>query len=165
MTITVNRRHKTHFNKKCIHRLMQILYLKSVCRRKRYNYIKSTPEITAKNVFNREFYADAPNEKWLTDITEFKCYVGVEVRKVYLSAIFDRHIVSYNIGTSNNNQLVFETFNEAVESNPTAHPLFHSGRGFQYTNKALHKMLMEAGMRQSMSKVGRCIDNGSMEDF
>ena len=79
--------------------------------------------------------------------------------------IFDRRIVSYRIGTSNNNQLVFETFNEAVDNNPTAHPLFHSDRGFQYTNKTFHNMLMEAGMRQSMSRVGRCIDNGPMEGF
>ena len=168
MTITVNRRHETHFNKKRIRRLMQILHLKSVCRKKKYNYIKSTPEVTAENILNREFYADAPNEKWLTDVTEFKYYVGVEVRKVYLSAIldiFDRRIVSYRIGTSNNNQLVFETFNEAVANNPTAHPLFHSDRGFQYTNKTFHNMLTEAGMRQSMSRVGRCIDNGPMEGF
>ena len=168
ITITVNRRHETHFNTKRIRRLMQILHLKSVCRRKKYNYIKSTPEVTAENVLNREFYADAPNEKWLTDVTEFKYYVGVEVRKVYLSAIldiFDRRIVSYRIGTSNNNHLVFETFNEAVTNNPTAHPLLHSDRGFQYTNKTFHNMLMEAGMRQSMSRVGRCIDNGPMEGF
>ena len=168
MTITVNRRHETHFNKKRIRRLMQILHLKSVCRRKKYNYIKSTPDITAENVLNREFYADAPDEKWLTDVTEFKYYVGAEVRKVYLSVIldiFDRRIVSYKIGTSSNNQLVFETFNEAIADNPTAHPLFHSDRGFQYTNKTFHNMLMKAGMRQSMSRVGRCIDNGPMEGF
>ena len=168
MTITVNRVHKTAYNKKRIRRLMQILHLQSVCRKKKYNYIKSTPEVTAENVLNREFYADAPNEKWLTDVTEFKYYVGVEVKKLYLSAIFDlydRRIVAYRIGTSNNNQLVFETFDEAMAKNPTAHPLFHSDRGFQYTNKTFHNKLMQAGMRQSMSRVGRCIDNGPMEGF
>ena len=168
MTITVNRVHKTAYNKKRIRRLMQILHLQSVCRKKKYNYIKSTPEVTAENVLNREFYADAPNEKWLTDVTEFKYYVGVEVKKLYLSAIFDlydRRIVAYRIGTSNNNQLVFETFDEAVAKNPTAHPLFHSDRGFQYTHKTFHNKLMQAGMRQSMSRVGRCIDNGPMEGF
>lgn len=126
------------------------------------------PEVTAENVLNREFNADAPNEKWLTAVTEFKYYVGTEVRKVYLSAIFDiydRRIVSYKIGTSNNNQLVFDTFDEAVAGNPSAHPLFHSDREFQYTNKTFHNMLMEAGMRQSMSRVGRCIDNRPMEGF
>ncbi len=168
MTITVNREHKTHFNKKRIYRLMQILHLQSVCRKKKYNYIKSTPEITAENVLNREFYADTPNEKWLTDVTEFKYYVDGEVRKLYLSAIldlYDRRIVSYKIGSSNNNRLVFETFDEAVFNNPGAHPLFHSDRGFQYTSKIFHQKLMDAGMRQSMSRVGRCIDNGPMEGY
>lgn len=79
--------------------------------------------------------------------------------------IYDRRIVSYKIGTSNNNRLVFETFDEAAANNPTARPLFHSDRGFQYTNKTFHNMLMDAGMRQSMSRVGRCIDNGPMEGF
>ena len=84
MTITVNREYSVHYNKKRIRRLMQILHLKSVCRRKRYNYIQSTPEVTAENILNRDFHADKPNEKWLTDVTEFKYYVGVEVRKIYL---------------------------------------------------------------------------------
>ena len=168
MTITVNREHKTNYNKKRIYRLMQILHLKSVCRKKKYDYIKSTPEITAENVLNREFYADAPNEKWLTDVTEFKYYVNGETRKLYLSAIldlYDRRIVSYKIGSSNNNMLVFDTFDDAVLNNPDAHPLFHSDRGFQYTSKTFHQKLMAAGMRQSMSRVGRCIDNGPMEGY
>ena len=59
----------------------------------------------------------------------------------------------------------FETFDEAIQNNPNAHPLFHSDRGFQYTSKAFHKKLMKAGMRQSMSRVGRCIDNGPMEGY
>ena len=168
MTITINRIHETKYNIKRIRRLMQILHLQSVCRRKKHNYIKSTPEVIAENVLNREFYADAPNEKWLTDVTEFKYYVGEETKKLYLSAIldlYDRRIVSYKIGSSNNNPLVFETFDEAIQNNPNAHPLFHSDRGFQYTSKAFHKKLMKAGMRQSMSRVGRCIDNGPMEGY
>jgi len=168
MTVTVNREHNVCYNKKRIRRLMQILHLKSVCRKKKYSYIKSTPEVTAENVLNREFYADAPDEKWLTDVTEFKYYVGTEVRKLYLSAIldlYDRRIVAYKIGHSNNNDLVFETFDEAVKFNPKAHPLFHSDRGFQYTNKFFHSKLMQAGMRQSMSRVGHCIDNGPMEGY
>ena len=145
MTITVNREYNVHYNKKRIRRLMQILHLKSVCRRKRYNYIQSTSEVTAENILNRDFHADKPNEKWLTDVTEFKYYVGVEVRKIYLSAIldlYDRRIVSYRIGDSNNNSLVFETFDEAVKANPDAHPLFHSDRGFQYTSKGFHDKLI-----------------------
>ncbi|MEE1076196.1 MAG: IS3 family transposase [Acutalibacteraceae bacterium] len=130
--------------------------------------MKSTSEVTAENILNRQFYADAPNEKWLTDVTEFKYYDGEDTKKLYLSAIldiYDRRIVSYKIGTSNNNQLVFDTFDETVENNPTAHPLFHSDRGFQYTSKIFHSKLEQAGMRQSMSRVGRCIDNGPMEGY
>ena len=79
------------------------------------------PTVIAKNVLNREFYADAPNEKWLTDVTEFKYYISQEKHKVYLSAIldlYDRRIVSYVISDSNNNALVFDTFDKAIARNP-----------------------------------------------
>lgn len=168
MTITINREKNVRYNQKRIRRLMRILHLQSVCRKKRYNYIKSTPEVTAENILNREFHASKPNEKWLTDVTEFKYYEGVQVKKLYLSAIFDlydRRIVAYKIGCSNNNELVFSNFDEAVALHPDAHPLFHSDRGFQYTNKTFHAKLIAAGMEQSMSRVGRCIDNGPMEGF
>ena len=168
MTVAINRVHKVRYNKKRIRRLMQILGLKSVCRIKKKSYIPSTPETEAENVLNREFHADAPNEKWLTDVTEFKYYVGSEVKKLYLSAIldlYDKRIVAYKIGDSNNNQLVFDNFDEAVALNPDAHPLFHSDRGFQYTNRTFYNKLQSAKMRQSMSRVGRCIDNGPMESF
>ena len=62
-------------------------------------------------------------------------------------------------------KLVFDTFDEAVENNPDAHPLFHSDRGFQYTSKIFRARLESAKMVQSMSRVGRCIDNGPMEGF
>lgn len=92
---------------------------------------------------------------------------GSEGGKAYLSAILDlkgRDIVSFAIGRHNNNQLVFETFDLAIQKYPDAHPLFHSDRGFQYTSKQFKDMLEKQGMRQSMSRVGRCIDNGPMED-
>lgn len=117
---------------------------------------------------DRKFTADAPNEKWLTDVTEFKYYVGTEKRKVYLSAIldlYDRRIVSYVIRDSNNNALVFDTFDKAITKEPEAHPIFHSDRGFQYTNRTFYKKLINAGMTQSMSRVAKCIDNGPMEGF
>lgn len=126
------------------------------------------PQFIAENVLNREFSAEAPNRKWLTDVTEFKYYMGVDVHKVYLSAIldlYDRRIVSYVIGDSNNNELVFKTFDIAIAANPGATPLFHSDRGFQYTNRGFHAKLETAGMRQSMSRVAKCIDNGPMEGF
>ena len=151
-----------------------------VCRRKK---IKSTikyasngctrnasnPQYVAENILNREFHADKPNEKWLTDVTEFKWYDEEnEKHKVYLSAIldlYDRRIVSFVIRDRNDNPLVFDTFDAAVQENPDAHPIFHSDRGFQYTNRTFHSKLEGAGMIQSMSRVGKCIDNGPMEGF
>ena len=126
------------------------------------------PQHIAENILDRDFHADAPNEKWLTDVTEFKYYIGLEKKKVYLSAIldlYDRRIVAYVIGDSNNNPLVYETFEQAVTMNPDAHPIFHSDRGFQYTNNMFHQKLLDHGMIQSMSRVGKCIDNGPMEGF
>lgn len=128
----------------------------------------SKPQYVAENVLNRDFHAPKPNMKWLTDVTEFKWYEGIEVHKIYLSAIldlYDRRIVSYVISDRNNNSLVFDTFKAAVKANPNAHPLFHSDRGFQYTNRTFHHMLEAAGMTQSMSRVAHCIDNGPMEGF
>ena len=79
--------------------------------------------------------------------------------------LYDRRIVSFVVRDSNNNALVFDTFDEAIEKNPNAHPLCHSDRGYQYTNRLFHSKLEKAGMTQSMSRVGKCIDNGPMERF
>ncbi len=140
-----------------------IKYSSNGCTRQAAN-----PQFIAENILNREFTAASPNQKWLTDVTEFKYYIGVEVHKIYLSAIldlYDRRIVSYVIGDSNNNPLVFDTFDAAIAENPGAKPLCHSDRGFQYTNRNFHAKLEAAGMTQSMSRVARCIDNGPMEGF
>ena len=126
------------------------------------------PLYIAENLLNRQFYADRPNEKWLTDVTEFKWYEGLFVHRVYLSAIldlYDRRIVAYVISERNDNPLVYKTFDRATQANPGAHPLFHSDRGFQYTNRTFHHKLEKAGMIQSMSRVAKCIDNGPMEGF
>lgn len=126
------------------------------------------PQHIAENVLGRDFHADRPNEKWLTDVTEFKYYIGEEKRKIYLSAIldlFDRRIVAYVIGDRNNNPLVYDTFDKAVAANPDARPIFHSDRGFQYTSNEFHQKLKDQKMVQSMSRVGKCIDNGPMEGF
>ena len=128
----------------------------------------NAPAHIAKNYLNREFHADAPNEKWLTDVTEFKYYIGIEVHKIYLSAIldlYDRRIVAFKIGNHNDNPLVMDTFDAAVALEPDAHPLFHSDRGFQYTSKQFYSRLKEHHMKQSMSRVAHCIDNGPMEGF
>lgn len=74
MTIAINRNYQTQFNKKRIRRLMRALQLQSVCRKKRKNYTPSTPEVTAENILNRDFHADKPNEKWLTDRTVYEYF-------------------------------------------------------------------------------------------
>lgn len=161
-----NATHEKKYNLKRFYRLVHIVGLLAVIRRKRPAYQRSTPEVTAENILNREFTANTVNEKWCTDVTEMK--YGSEGEKAYLSAILDlkgRDIISFAIGKSNNNQLVFETFDLAVQKYPDAHPLFHSDRGFQYTSKSFKAKLDKQGMQQSMSRVGRCIDNGQMEGF
>jgi putative transposase len=165
MTIKLNRECNLNVNHKRIYRLMHILNLKSVCRRKRKNFIKSTPETTAENILNREFESNEFGAKWLTDVTEMK--YGLQ-SKAYLSAILDlgdKSIISFVIGHSNNNELVFETFDIAHNTYPDAKPIFHSDRGYQYTSKNFKKKLYDAGMTRSMSRVSRCIDNGPMESF
>lgn len=161
----LNAQYHTHYSEKRIRRLMRLVGLRSVIRRTRPQYQRSTPEVTAENILNRDFTAKNLHEKWVTDVTEFKYGSG---EKLYLSAILDlkdREIVSFACGRSNNNQLVFDTFDLAASKYPEAHPLFHSDRGFQYTGKAFKAKLDEAGMTQSMSRVGRCLDNGPMEGF
>jgi len=165
MTMKIRREYSMVVNHKRIYRIMRSAGLKSVCRRKRKTYIPSSQEITAENILNRDFNSSNIHEKWLTDVTEFKYGDG---KKAYLSAILDlgdKSIISYVIGKSNNNALVFETFDKAVENYPDAKPIFHRDRGFQYTNRIFKNKLDEAGMIQSMSRVGRCIDNGPMEGF
>lgn len=93
------------------YRLAHLVGLLAVIRRKHPTYQRSTPEVTAENILNRDFTAKTTNEKWCTDVTEMK--YGSEGEKVYLSAILDlksRDIVSFTIGKHNNNQLVFNTF-------------------------------------------------------
>ena len=128
----------------------------------------SDPQYIAENLLGRRFRADKPNEKWLTDVTEFKYYVGPAVHKIYLSAILDlcdRRIVAFAVRDSNDSALAHDTLDQAVTMNPKAQPLFHSDRGFQYTTRVFHDKLAAAGMTQSMSRIGKCIDNGPMEGF
>lgn len=141
-----------------------IKYSNNGCTRQAVN-----PQFIADNILNRNFTAEAPNQKWLTDVTEFKWYdENKDKHKVYLSAIldlYDRRIVAYVISDHNDNRLVLNTFDKAIVSNPGATPLCHSDRGFQYTNRNFHAKLEAAGMTQSMSRIAKCIDNGPMEGF
>ena len=168
MAAWINRLNGTHYSKNRIHRIMKAIGIHSVIRKQPKKYKKATPERTAKNVLKRDFSASAPNEKWVTDVTEFKWYEGPVCRKIYLSAIldlYDRSVVSYVISRRNDNRLVFQTFDKAIENNPDAKPIFHSDRGFQYTGSVFQSKLSIQGMEQSMSRVGHCIDNGPTEGF
>lgn len=101
-----------------------------------------------------------PNVKWVTDVTEFKYGSS---KKAYLSAILDLYdgsIVSYVLGHSNNNNLVFKTLDQAIKHLNGDHTLIHSDRGFQYTSHRFKRRIDKAEMTQSMSRVGRCVDNG-----
>lgn len=165
LTLHMCKQTQKQINHKRVQRLMKIKGIQSVIRRKKKKYERSTPQQVAENLLNRKFQAEAPNEKWVTDVTEFKYGNG---QKAYLSAILDLHdktIVSYVLGHSNNNPLVFQTLKLALQAAQGSKPMLHSDRGFQYTSLQFKELLDEAKMKQSMSRVGRCIDNGPMESF
>ncbi len=168
MTIWINRLNGTCFSKNRIHRIMQTIGIHSVIRKRPKKYKKSIPERTAENILKRDFNASKPNEKWVTDVTEFKWYEGPVCHKLYLSVIldlYDRSVISFVLSRRNNNKLVFQTFDKAIASNPDAKPIFHSDRGFQYTSPYFQTKVFRQGMEQSMSRVAHCIDNGPTEGF
>lgn len=166
----LERYHGIRINDKRALRICRVLDIKSTIKYANDGCTRnaSCPQFVAENLLNRQFHADQPNEKWLTDVTELKWYEGIIVHKIYLSAIldlYDRRIVAFVIRERNNNPLVFDTLDAAISAHSDAHPLFHSDRGFQYTNRTFHSKLEAAGMTQSMSRVAKCIDNGPMEGF
>ena len=152
--------------KKCVRTLMHLLGL--VCqvrRRKPYRSYAGEVGTIAPNLLNREFTATAPNQKWVTDITEF----AVGNHKVYLSPVmdlFDRQIIAYAVGVSPNLQLALTALQKAVATLPDgASPLIHSDQGFHYQHLSWQKLLAHAGATQSMSRKGNCLDNAVMENF
>ena len=161
----INYYNGTEHSRKRVRRTMRKLGIHAVIRRKRRTHTYTTPETVAENILNRDFNASEPNEKWATDVTEFKVPNAIK-QKLYLSAIidlYDRSIVSYVVSCRNDNKLVFDTFYKAIAENPGSHAIFHSDRGFQYTGKYFKAQLEKQGMTQSMSRVGHCIDNGPTE--
>nr|WP_242466605.1 IS3 family transposase [Brevibacillus brevis] len=156
-------------NHKKVLRLMQELSIRSIIRRKRsyrssYEAAVSDGRI-AENLLQRDFTAQKPNQKWATDVTQFR----VLNEKIYLSAIKDlctNEIVAYHMSLKNDNPLVIETFRKAFEIHKDVTGLIvHSDQGFQYTSHAYHDMLPKVGAQISMSRRGNCYDNASMESF
>lgn len=164
MTMNISRQLGMNYNHKRIYRIMNSLNLKAVIRIKKKKYTHHPALHVAENILNRDFKASAPNEKWVTDVTEFK----VGNKKLYLSAIMDLYdnlIVGFSMSRNNNNELVHNTLNHAMKLYPKSQPLLHSDRGFQYTSPSFKAKLTQKGLKQSMSRVGKCIDNGPIEGF
>lgn len=114
--------HHTNYNEKRFHRLAKIGNLRAIIRTKQPAPHAAPLMQLPANILARDFVAQAPNEKWLTDVTELEYASG---QKLYLSAILDlkaNDIVAFNISPSNNNNLVFTTFDRAIEKYPDAIP-------------------------------------------
>jgi transposase InsO family protein len=151
-------------NPKTILRVMQKYGLLSVIRRKRYrNYGGCLHRYP--NLLNRNFYAERPNQKWVTDISYIQTKQGV----LYLSVIrdlYDNSIVAYKTGTEQNVNLVLSTIRAAKRKEKvTAELQLHSDQGFQYTSQAYYRLTQSYGITPSMSRRGNPYDNALAENF
>ena len=157
-------RQGVHHNPKTILRVMQKYGLLSVIRRKKYcnygEYLHRYP-----NLLNRNFEADRPNQKWVTDISYIKTGQGT----LYLSVIrdlYDNSIVAYKTGTEQNINLVLSTIRAAKRKEKvTAELQLHSDQGFQYTSHAYFKLTQSYNITPSMSRRGNPYDNALAENF
>nr|WP_245356894.1 IS3 family transposase [Paeniglutamicibacter kerguelensis] len=155
-----------HVARKTVLKLMRQENLACKVRsRRRYSSYKGQVGKIAENKLKREFDTAAPNLKWVTDVTEFK----VADRKVYLSPVmdlFDRSIVSYSVSESPTVAFTNQSLIGAIETLAAGEaPMVHSDQGFQYQHSSWQKLLSDAGMAQSMSRKGNCLDNAVMENF
>lgn len=151
-----------HHNPKTILKVMNKYGLLSVVRRKKYCHYSSVLH-KYPNILNRDFHADRPNQKWVTDISYIKTAQGF----LYLSIIrdlYDNSIIAYKMSTSPNINLVLETIRAAKSL--VAVPLtLHSDQGFQYTSHEYNKLTESFGITQSMSRRGNPYDNALAENF
>ncbi len=155
----------TLINHKKVYRLMKELGLQCLVRIKKYKSYKGKVGKVAKNLLNREFKAEKPNQKWVTDITEFK----LAGEKLYLSPILDLYngeIITYTLGSRPTYSLVGEMLEEGLSRLKGSDQLMmHSDQGWHYQMAPYRKRLKEAGVTQSMSRKGNCHDNAVMENF
>ena len=155
---------KIYRNPKTVLRVMQKYGLLSVIRRKKYrNYCEYLHKYP--NLLNRDFSAQRPNEKWVTDIS----YIHTKQGVLYLSVIrdlYDNSIVAYKTGTEQNVNLVLSTIKEAKKKEKvTAELQLHSDQGFQYTSHGYFKLTQSYGITPSMSRRGNPYDNALAENF
>lgn len=152
-------------NHKTVQRLMGELSLKSLVRPKKYQSYKGDMGTVASNELDRQFEAEAPNQSWATDVTEFK--VGKE--KLYLSPILDlynREIVAFAFSRRPEFEMVNSMLRKALAKlAPNERPMLHSDQGWHYRMPSYQATLKERGMVQSMSRKGNCHDNAAMESF
>ena len=151
-------------NPKTVLRVMQKYNLLSVIKRKKYpNY--GTGLHKYPNLLNRNFEADRPNQKWVTDIS----YIHTKQGVIYLSVIrdlYDNSIVAYRTGTEQNVDLVLNTIKAAKKKEKVTVELqLHSDQGFQYTSQAYFNLTKEYGITPSMSRRGNPYDNALAENF
>ena len=164
--ITVELRNRKIFlNHKTVQKLMKQLGLVCCVRIKKYHSYKGEVGKIAPNLLNRDFYAEKPNEKWVTDVTEFSLFG----KKLYLSPILDLHssyLVSYTISEHPTLSMVTSMLEKAFVNIPdNTNLILHSDQGWQYQHKQYQRMLHNKGIRQSMSRKGNCLDNSVMENF
>lgn len=151
-------------NHKTVQRLMQTLGLKSLVRPKKYRSYRGQ-QANVPNVLARQFQAQQPNQKWVTDVTEF----NVQGEKLYLSPVLDLYngeIVSYTMQRRPHFSLVSSMLQQALAKLCDEDtPLLHSDQGWQYQMPAYQRQLAQRGLTQSMSRKGNCLDNAAMESF
>ena len=154
-----------HYNHKLVMKLMKQMGLSSKVRMKKYRSYKGEVGKTAPNLLERDFYAEKPNQKWVTDVTEFSLFG----EKLYLSPILDlcsEDLISYTISDRPVLGMVISMLEKAFEAIPDGTGLIlHSDQGWQYQHKQYQRMLEAKGIRQSMSRKGNCLDNAVMENF
>ena len=152
-------------NHKKVQRIMKALGIKSLVHIKKYRSYKGKIGKIAPNILDRNFKAEKPNEKWVTDITEFKLFG----EKLYLSPIldlFNGEIITYTLGSNPTYSLVSDMLNQAFERlNEDDSLLLHSDQGWHYQMKKYRHCLSERGITQSMSRKGNCYDNAVIESF
>lgn len=148
-----------------VQRLMKQLGLVCHVRMKKYRSYKGEVGKIAPNLLQRNFHADRPNQKWVTDVTEFSLFG----QKLYLSPILDlcsSDLVSYTISDRPVISMVTSMLDKAFEQIPDdTNLILHSDQGWHYQHKQYQQMLRNKGIRQSMSRKGNCLDNAVIENF
>lgn len=156
-----------HHNPKTVLRVMKKYNLLADIRRRR-KWIQMGQQVHKyENLLNRDFHADKPNTKWVTDISYIHTSQGI----LYLSMIrdlYDNSIIAYKTGASQTVNLVLDTIRLAMKKEKkrvAAELQLHSDQGFQYTSQAYFKLTQAYGITPSMSRCGNCYDNAMAENF